>query len=201
MPAAPNALPEKLTMPDAEVWFYPQVFTTPESERLLTELINTTAWRHDKIKLFGKEFWQPRLSAWYADAGKSYRYSNLSLEPLPWTPAILEIKARVEATVPHTFNSVLLNYYRHGQDSMGWHADNEPELGLNPVIASVSLGASRRFDLRHKHRKNVPKVSLDLTSGSILLMGGTTQHFWQHQLPKTARINEVRLNLTFRTIL
>ncbi len=197
----PKLIPEKLNLPDADVWFYPGVFTTLESERLLTELITTTAWRHDKIKLFGKEFWQPRLSAWYADAGKSYAYSNLQLNPLPWTPVLLELKARVEATVPHTFNSVLLNYYRHGQDSMSWHADDEPALGLNPVIASVSLGASRRFDLRHKHRKDVPKTSFYLTDGSILLMRGATQHFWQHQLPKTARVNESRLNLTFRTII
>jgi alkylated DNA repair dioxygenase AlkB len=201
MPSDLNLVAEKLEMPDAGVYFYREAFTAQQNHRFLTGLIQGVAWRQDKIKLFGQEFLQPRLSAWYADAGKTYRYSNLLLEPLPWTPLLLEIKARTEAVTRQTFNSVLLNYYRHGQDSMGWHADDEPELGINPVIASVSFGAGRRFQFRHKYRKELPKINLALTAGSILLMQGATQHFWQHQLPKTTRVPEARINLTFRFII
>lgn len=195
-----NLTPEKLTMPDAEVYLYDQAYSETDVARVFDLLLNTTAWRQETLKLFGKEVLQPRLSAWYGDAGKAYTYSNLRMEPLPWTPVLLEIKTKVEAYVQHTFNSVLVNYYRHGQDSMGWHADNEPELGLNPVIASVSLGACRRFDFRHTTRKEIPKVQILLPSGSILLMAGSTQHYWQHQVPKTKQVAEPRINLTFRKI-
>jgi alkylated DNA repair dioxygenase AlkB len=141
----------------------------------------------------------PRLSAWYGDAGAVYTYSGLRLEPLPWTPVLLEIKQATERLSGTRFNSVLLNLYRDGQDSMGWHSDDEPELGPEPVIASVSLGALRRFVFQHKKRRW--RIALDLEPGSVLLMAGATQHHWRHALPKTRRPVAPRINLTFRTIL
>jgi alkylated DNA repair dioxygenase AlkB len=188
-------------IPDGNLSFHSAFFPPAESDRLLQGLVRDTPWRQDKIRLFGKAYDQPRLTAWYGDPGKSYTYSGLRLEPLPWTPLLLEIRRQVEREAQVAFNSVLLNYYRHGQDSMGWHSDDEPELGENPVIASVSFGGTRRFDLKHKLRKEVEKVSLELGHGSLLLMTGPTQHFWKHQVAKTAKMVEPRLNLTFRVIL
>jgi len=176
-------------------------FIKSQSDFYLQELFPTVAWRQDKIQLFGKRIWLPRLTAWYGDPGKSYKYSGIQNEPQPWIPALLEIKQAVEAATKVAFNSVLLNYYRHGQDSMGWHADDEPELGPNPVIASVSFGQERRFDFRHRIDKALSKESIFLAHGSLLVMQGPTQHFWQHQLPKTKVISAPRLNLTFRIIL
>jgi alkylated DNA repair dioxygenase AlkB len=191
---------QQIPLPEGELTYVSSFFSPSESNRLLQELVRDVAWRQDKIRLFGKEHLQPRLTAWYGDPGKSYTYSSLRLDPLPWTPPLLEIKGRVEEAAGVTFNSVLVNYYRHGQDSMGWHSDDEPELGQNPVIASVSFGGARRFSLRHKFRKEVERVSLELTHGSLLLMAGPTQHFWKHQVAKTARQVEPRLNLTYRFI-
>jgi alkylated DNA repair dioxygenase AlkB len=141
----------------------------------------------------------PRLSAWYGDPGAIYSYSGLRLEPLPWTPVLLEIRQVVTDLAETPFNSVLLNLYRDGQDSMGWHSDAEPELGRNPVIASVSLGAVRRFVLRHKKRKE-QHIALELESGSVLVMGGALQHYWRHALPKIRQAVGPRINLTFRLI-
>ena len=190
----------ELDMPDAEVYYYPYFFTEKQSNFYLQELQSTIAWQQEQIKMFGKQIWLPRLTAWYGDPGKTYQYSGIQNEPLPWTPALLEIKQAVETLAVVSFNSVLLNYYRHGHDSMGWHADDEPELSSNPVIASVSFGQTRRFDFRHRTNKNLPKKSVSLSSGSLLLMQGTTQHFWQHQVPKTNQPVASRLNLTFRII-
>jgi len=139
----------RLQMPDAEVYHWPDFFTTKQSDMYLQELISTVAWRQEQIKIFGKQILLPRLTAWYGDPGKFYSYSGIQNHPEPWTTTLLEIKRRVEISAKAVFNSVLLNYYRHNQDSMGWHADDEPELGSNPVIASVSLGQARRFDFRH----------------------------------------------------
>ncbi len=150
--------------------------------------------------MFGKAIAQPRLTAWYGDEGAIYTYSNLTNRPLEWTPELLVIKARAEKTAQMNFNSVLLNYYRNGQDSMGWHQDNEPELGEQPVIASVNFGATRRFQLRHKKRKDLDTFSIDLEHGSLLVMRGTTQEFWKHQVPKTTQSVGARINLTFRLI-
>ena len=187
-------------MPDAEVYHWPNFFTAEQSTIYLQELISTVAWRQENIKIFGKQILLPRLTAWYGDPGKSYRYSGIQNNPEPWTATLLKIKRAIEVPANVVFNSVLLNYYRHNQDSMGWHADDEPELGTNPVIASVSLGQARRFDFRHRINKSLPKISVLLGSGSLLLMQGTTQHFWQHQVPKVRAQTGVRLNLTFRVI-
>lgn len=190
----------QITMPDAEVFLDQAFFSSADSDRLFQQLSEQIAWRQEKIRLYGREFRQPRLTAWYGDAGASYTYSNLTLQPLPWLPSLDEIRVRCNQAAGVVFNSVLLNLYRDGQDRMGWHQDNEPELGTNPVIASVSFGATRRFQFRHKKRRDLTTISLDLTDGSLLLMKGPTQHHWRHQVPKTSTETGARINLTFRVI-
>jgi alkylated DNA repair dioxygenase AlkB len=190
-----------LPLPDAEVLLDPHFLPPSAAADLFKELLTTIPWRQEPIKLFGKEVMQPRLTAWHGDPNAHYRYSGLSLEPLPWTPALQHLRKEVSTATGADFNSVLLNLYRTGQDSMGWHADNEPELGPEPIIASVSLGATRRFRLRPGVGTfpHAP-VGLDLPPGSLLLMRGPTQQRWQHALPKTSRPVEARMNLTFRRI-
>ena len=188
-----------LDLPDAEVVFYPAFFAGPEADRLLMRLIETTAWRQDAMKMFGELKPLPRLTAWYGDPGSRYVYSGIANEPLPWTAALAEIKAAAEAAAGIAFNGVLLNRYRTGRDSMGWHADDEPEFGDEPVIASVSFGGTRKFQLKHKRRKEL-KGGVELTHGSLLIMRGGTQANWLHRVPKTARPVGERLNLTFRRI-
>ena len=175
-----------MDLPDAEVFFYPGFFSRSQADRLLEELRATTAWRQETFKLDGKDVNFPRLTAWYGDEGSSYIYSGIKNVPLPWTPAIWEVKRAVEPPSGVLFNSVLLNRYRTGKDSVSWHADNEPEFGVNPVIASASFGGTRSFQLRHKKRKEL-KASVELTHGSLLIMRGGTQANWLHQIPKTAK--------------
>lgn len=187
-----------LAMPDGDCILYDAVLDSDRRQRLLRQLLEQTPWEQQLIKIYGREVASPRLSAWHGDPGAVYRYSGLRLEPRAWTPPLLEIKAMAEALAGARFNSVLLNLYRDGRDSMGWHSDAEPELGRNPIIASVSLGARRRFVLRHKR---LPvRIELDLEPGGVLIMRGPTQHHWRHQLPKTREPTGPRLNLTFRTI-
>jgi alkylated DNA repair dioxygenase AlkB len=181
---------------DGELYWLAQLELPYDNETVLARLHGETAWKAEHITLFGRQVPQPRLTAWHGDA--SYTYSGLRLEPQPFTPLQREIKTAVEAASGHRFNSVLLNYYRDGADSMGMHSDDEAELGPNPAIASVSFGASRTFILRHKRTKQTIKV--DLTSGSLLLMAGPTQHHWQHGINKSARPLGPRVNLTFRYI-
>ena len=190
-----------LLLPQADVWFDPVFLPAADGAALLPLLVAEVAWEQRAIRLFGQQVPQPRLTAWYGDPAARYTYSGLAWEPRPWTPALLALRQRVEAATSTQFNSVLLNYYRHGQDSMGWHADDEPELGPAPVIASLSLGATRRFRLRPRAGLDHPPQSLDLPGGSLLLMRGATQRHWQHALPKTARPAGPRLNLTFRLVL
>ncbi|MEP0889798.1 MULTISPECIES: alpha-ketoglutarate-dependent dioxygenase AlkB [unclassified Leptolyngbya] len=188
-----------LPLPDADIQFYPNFLNVSESDRFLTELTQRIQWRQDAITLFGRSLLQPRLTAWYGDPGKSYTYSNLTMMPTPWIPPLLDLKVKADAISGVVYNSVLLNLYRDGNDSMGWHSDDEPELGHNPVIGSLSLGGTRRFMLRHRFDKTL-KHQVELTSGSLLLMRGATQHHWQHQIPKTKRPVSPRINLTFRVI-
>jgi alkylated DNA repair dioxygenase AlkB len=186
---------------DGKIILYKSFFALKESEQIFNALLKEIEWRHDTIKHFGKEIPLPRLTAWYGDAGKVYTYSKIRMEPLPWTPQLLEIKNRVEKISNCTFNSVLINQYRDGRDSVAWHSDDEKELGENPVIASVSFGATRQFMLKHKTRKDIEPITIDLTSGSLLLMQGKTQECWLHQIPKTTKPVLARINLTFRTII
>lgn len=188
-----------LQLPDADIVFHPSFLNEWESDRLLTELTQTINWRQDWITIYGRSMPQPRLTSWYGDPGKSYTYSGITMIPTPWAPILLDLKAKVDAVSGVVFNSVLLNLYRDGSDSMGWHSDDELELGQNPVIGSLSLGGTRRFMLRHRFEQGL-KHQLELTSGSFLLMQGTTQHHWQHQVPKTKRLVPPRINLTFRVI-
>jgi alkylated DNA repair dioxygenase AlkB len=190
---------EALDLPDAEIVFYPAFFSVIEADRLLRELRDTTAWRQDTTKFFGKSVDVPRLTAWYGDEDTRYVYSGIENVPLPWSAALLQVRLAVEPPSGVVFNSVLLNRYRSGKDSVSWHADDEPEFGERPVIASVSFGGTRSFQLKHKTRKEL-KATIELTHGSLLLMRGDTQANWLHQVPKTARAVEERLNLTFRRV-
>ncbi|MGN6437378.1 MAG: alpha-ketoglutarate-dependent dioxygenase AlkB family protein [Agriterribacter sp.] len=184
---------------DGEAFLYKDIFSAGESDNYCMLLATNIAWKQEAITMFGKKVMQPRLTALYGDAGKAYRYSGITMHPLPWSRELMEIKIRVEELCGHKFSTALLNYYRNGQDSMGWHRDNEKELGKNPVIASVSFGAERIFQFRHhKEKSNVQSVLL--THGSLLLMQGTTQHCWYHQLPKTKVSMGERINITFRQI-
>lgn len=189
-----------LLLPQADLRYDPDFLPPAEADVLLAQLTAEVAWEQRSIRLFGQQVPQPRLTAWYGDAAARYTYSNLTWEPRPWTAALQALRQQVEAATGTRFNSVLLNLYRTGQDSMGWHADDEPELGPAPVIASLSLGATRRFRLRPRAGLVHPPFSLDLPSGSLLLMRGATQQHWQHALPKTARPVGPRLNLTFRWV-
>jgi len=188
-----------LDLPEAEVLFYPDFFPAADADRLVRELLETTDWRQEVFRMYGREMPFPRLTAWYGDEGTAYTYSGLKNIPAPWTPPILEVKRAVEAPCGVTFNSVLLNRYRTGQDSVSWHADDEPEFGRNPVIASVSLGGTRVFQLKHKKRKEL-KSSVELTHGSLLIMRGGTQENWLHQVPKAKKPVRERVNLTFRVV-
>jgi len=185
---------------DGDARLVADFLTHAESDAYFSKLLDLVAWEQHVIRIRGREVASPRLSAWYGDPGAHYRYSGLSLEPLPWLPPIAELKARVEAVCEAPFNSVLLNLYRDGADSMGWHSDDEPELGERPLIASLSLGGSRRFRLRHRGRKELEPVAIELECGSLLIMQGDTQRFWKHQVPKTRRTVAPRINLTFRRI-
>lgn len=185
---------ENLLPFDGEVLFYAD-FLGNEYFELLKSEIN---WKQEGMKMYGKEVLFPRLTAWYAEDGKTYKYSGLVNIPQEFTPNLLKIKEMVELKTGKKFNSALLNYYRNGQDSMGWHSDDEPELGKNPVIASVSLGAARKFQFKHK---TMPKslININLSPGSLLIMQGATQHHWLHQVPKIKDAGE-RINITFRWI-
>ena len=189
-----------LSIPDAEVDLYSTCFSGEESDKIFQTLLSQVCWRQEKIKCYGKEVDIPRLTAWYGDTGKRYVYSRIAMEPEPWLPILLYIKSRVEEITKFSFNSVLLNLYRDGQDSIAWHSDDEPELGKQPVIASLSFGGERKFQLRHKVKKEQGRVDINLTHGSLLIMKGKTQEYWQHQVPKTSKPVRPRINLTFRLI-
>ena len=189
---------ERLPLIDADLLLWRQVGLGRSYATLLQAIIEDSAWRQEEITVYGKPYLQPRLSAWYGDL--AYSYSGIRLEPLPWTPTLLDIKLRVEALVDHEFNSVLLNYYRDQNDSMGMHSDDERELGAQPVIASLSLGEERSFLLKHRSRKDLKTVKLALPAGSLLLMQGETQQYWRHGINKERQSCGPRINLTFRSI-
>jgi alkylated DNA repair dioxygenase AlkB len=192
--------PRRLDLPDADVIYWRSVDFGAPPDVILRELIEQTSWRTEVITLWGQQHQQPRLTAWFGDPGARYTYSGLSLEPLPWTDLLSDIRTRIETLTEGSFNSVLLNYYRDQRDSMGMHSDDEPELGRNPTIASVSLGERRTLVLKHKFTKELKPVHLPLDSGSLLLMKGATQHHWKHGINKESRPCGPRVNLTFRRI-
>jgi alkylated DNA repair dioxygenase AlkB len=190
----------KFDLPDATITFHEHFFDAQESVILMESLITEIDWQQYQIKIFGKSLDQPRLTAYYGQDHPYYAYSNIKLQPIPFTPILLSIKNKIEALTLEKFNGVLLNYYRNGDDSMGWHADDEKELGTNPVIASLSFGATRNFQLQHRLEKSIPKQSIALNDASLLVMQGGTQHYWKHQIPKQKNKGP-RINLTFRKII
>lgn len=189
----------QFNLPNADIEYYPNFFESNRANELLEKLKNEIPWQQDDITVFGKTYSQPRLTALFGNEGKPYAYSNIVMQPHPWNPLLQLIKDEIEEVSRANFTTVLLNLYRDGKDSNGWHADNEKELGQNPVIGSLSLGAERSFHLRHNTIKE-QKIKINLEHGSLLLMKGETQHFWKHQIPKTAKIIGPRINLTFRII-
>ncbi|MET3982065.1 alkylated DNA repair dioxygenase AlkB [Mucilaginibacter sp. UYP25] len=179
--------------------YRPTFFSPAESADLLEKLKASIQWKQETIRMYGKLLNTPRLTAWYGDNSKTYAFSGKKYDPYPWTSELLFIKQRVDKAAGITFNSVLLNDYRNGNDSVAWHADDEPELGINPIIASVSFGQMRRFDVRHKQDHKL-KHSVELANGSLLIMKGDLQHNWEHQVPKSIKAIKERINLTFRVI-
>ncbi|MDY8137884.1 alpha-ketoglutarate-dependent dioxygenase AlkB family protein [Aquimarina sp. 2201CG5-10] len=191
--------PVQLSMPDADVTYYPGFFDFNIANRLFDNLSKSIEWQQDTITIYGKKIAQPRLTALYANNNKTYSYSNIKMVPHPFTDDLLAIKQTIEKHIQATFTTCLLNLYRDGQDSNGWHADDEKELGNTPTIASVSFGEERWFHFKHKNQKNLKKKIL-LQHGSLLVMKGDTQQKWLHQIPKTKKVLKPRINLTFRII-
>ncbi|WP_407291811.1 alpha-ketoglutarate-dependent dioxygenase AlkB family protein [Stutzerimonas zhaodongensis] len=189
-----------IELADAELRYLPRWVDPVQADRWLSELRAQTPWSQPEINLYGRSVVVPRLVAWYGDADAHYRYSGLTHAPLPWTPLLTHIRQRVQQAIGASLNGVLLNYYRDGQDAMGWHSDDEPELGEQPLVVSLNLGATRRFDFRRRGTSRIA-YSIELEHGSLLVMGGLTQHYWQHQIARTRKVRAPRLNLTFRQII
>jgi alkylated DNA repair dioxygenase AlkB len=193
-----NAAPAPKLPPELMEYF-PGIFNTNESYLFLKTLISTVPRQQQVISMYGKDVVTPRLTAWYGDKGHSYTFSGTKFDPLPWTDELLQIKQRVEKISSAVFNTVLLNYYRNANDSVAWHSDDEYELGTDPVIASVSFGQVRRFEVRNK-TDHQHKYTIGLENGSLLLMKGDMQHNWEHRVPKSTKPLAERVNLTFRII-
>lgn len=183
---------------ECELLYVPD-FLSAETEQQLFEILHQqVTWQQDRLYIGGREVAIPRLNAWYGDPGANYSYSGIQLQTNPWFPVLAELKEQVCELADHSFNSALLNFYRDGKDSVVWHSDDEVELGRMPEIASVSLGVTRLFQLRHKQTGQ--RYNLPLEGGSLLVMKGATQHYWQHQVPKQLDIKQPRINITFRRV-
>jgi alkylated DNA repair dioxygenase AlkB len=193
-----------ISLKNADILFIEIFFNKTEADTIFQGLLETIAWQQGEIMMFGKKVLEPRLTAWYGDADKTYKYSGKTNIPLPWNELLLNIKNKIETQVTPSvfqanFNSVLLNLYRNGYDSMGFHSDDEPELDKNPIIASLNFGETRRFIFKRKDDKN-EKYELLLTHGSLLIMAGEMQHYWLHGVPKEPKKTKERINLTFRKL-
>ena len=184
---------------NGEFIYLPNFFNKQESDIFFNSLKNNVLWKQESMNMYGKRIDFPRLTSWYGDNDKPYSFSGITLNPNPWSKELIDIKNKIEPESNANFNSVLLNRYRTGSDSISWHTDAEKELGRNPVIASVNFGATRNFQLRHIETKE--KIDIDLTHGCLLIMLGELQHYWQHQIPKTTKPVNERINLTFRVII
>lgn len=191
---------EPLNLPNAEVSYLDAMPLAATPEAILARLLEEIRWEHKDIFIKGRAIKQPRLTAWYGEADAAYTYSGLKNQPLPWSPLLLELKGQVEELTGTSFNSALLNLYRHNRDSIGFHSDDEPELGPNPTIASLSFGQERTFILRSKWDKSLSPRKIKLPSGSLLVMAGPTQEHWVHGIEKERDLCEPRVNITFRTI-
>ncbi len=179
-----------------ELYLYRSFYEADQANHLFQQLLKDIDWRQERLFIYGRRLDVPRLMAWYGDPGANYRYSGVGHEPLPWLPLLSRLKTDVEKHCQHSFNSMMANLYRNGRDSMGCHADNEKELGKNPVIASLSFGETRL--LRFRHTQRADKLDVELKNGDLLLMAGAIQHHWKHELPKTRQVKKARINLTFR---
>lgn len=190
--------PIVLDYPDSDLRYWPNFLPQERADDLYQRLRAELDWQSDTIWIAGQQRLIPRLQAWYGDVGADYQYSGLGLQPLSWPSLLTELKQQIEQQVQHSFNSVLANWYRGERDSISWHSDDEPELGQNPVIAGLSLGEVRK--LKFRHRSGEHRFDLEMAHGSLLLMAGPTQHYWQHGIPKSARPMDDRISLTFREI-
>ncbi|WP_367872025.1 alpha-ketoglutarate-dependent dioxygenase AlkB [Luteolibacter sp. Populi] len=184
---------------DGTVIYHGRILPEQDADRYRDALLVTVPWKNDETVIFGKRIVTARKVAWYADSDLSYTYSGTTKQALPWTEELLELRAMVEAHAGASFNACLLNLYHDGSEGMGWHSDDEKSIEANSCIASVSLGAGRKFSFRHKRTKET--ISLVLENGSVLVMKDETQTHWHHQLPKAARIKSPRINLTFRKMI
>lgn len=193
-----DELPIQLSLPDATVTYYPQWLEANQASSYQMTLQDELQWSQDYIKLYGREVKIPRLQAWYGEPEATYTYSQLAMKPMPWHSVLADLRATLEQECNTQFNSVLANWYRNGQDSMGMHSDDEPVLGVQPVIASLTFGAARGFIMKHKLTGQ--KEVLELAHGSLLVMSGDTQTYWQHGINKTKKRIADRINLTFRHI-
>lgn len=191
---------EVFSLKDGEILFMKNFLTSSEAKKYFDILQNTINWKQEEIKYYGKIYPVPRKTAWYGYEGFDYSYSGINCNPEPWTTELLFLKKEIEKLIPNEdFNSVLLNMYRDGNDKVSWHADDEKELGMNPTIASLSIGETRRFDVKHKDNPDL-KYQFELTPGSLIIMKGALQHNWLHQIPVQKKVTKPRINLTFRTI-
>jgi len=183
---------------NGEYIYIPHFYKRQKADDLFIALESSIEWKQESMNMYGKEVKFPRLTAWYGNDDKPYSFSGIKLAPRPWTQELLAIKKDIEPICTTSFNSVLLNLYRDGNDSISWHTDAEKELGINPIIASVNFGAERAFQLKHKHTQE--KIEIVLQHGSLLVMMGELQHYWKHQVPKSKKVTQPRINLTFRVI-
>lgn len=189
---------EKMEIRDGQYTYIPNFFDKVNSDLYFDNLKKEIEWKQEEMNLYGKVQKFPRLTAWYGNKDKPYTFSGITLVPNYWTQQLFKIKEKVESQCNTDFNSVLLNLYRNGSDSISWHTDAEKELGTNPLIASVSFGGTRKFQL--KHQQTNEKIEIELEHGSLLIMQGSLQHYWKHQIPKTKKAVSERINLTFREI-
>jgi alkylated DNA repair dioxygenase AlkB len=196
----PNELTRNLLPFDGIAYYYGPILTSRETQDYLEALLTTIPWKSDEAVIYGKHIVTARKVAWYGDASYSYAYSGTTKVALPWTKELRALKRLVEEKAGCSFNSCLCNLYHDGSEGLGWHSDDEKALGKDPVIASLSLGAERKFSFRHKRKSGGYPISMQLENGSLLVMKGSTQTFWQHSVPKTAKVTTGRINLTFRTI-
>ncbi len=191
---------EGFHFPENLLEYHSRFLARADCSELLAQLVQEVPWKQPAIQMYGKTLLTPRLTAWYGDSGKSYQFSGTKFNPIPWTKELFLLKEKIKAATGISFNSVLLNYYRNGNDSVAWHSDNERELGKDPHIASLSIGQSRRFEFRHA-RDHSRKYGLTLENGSLLIMKGDLQHHWEHRIPKSKKETAARINLTFRSII
>lgn len=192
---ADNLLPHR-----GELYYFSDVIPRNKSEDYFKQLFSEIRWKQEPVKIFGREIMQPRLTAWYGDVSKPYSYSGITMHPNHWIHPLLDLKSIAEEYAGAECTSALMNLYRDGNDGMGWHRDNEKVLGKEPVIASISLGAVRTFQVR-SYKDKKPVISLELQPGSLVIMKGESQLAWEHRVPKTRTLRGARINITFRKIL